>query len=246
MNPTLSLLESHRSSRSYTTEPVSDEILDAVISAGHRAPTSSNGQHVSVVVVRDARQRARIAELTGNQPWVAKAPVFLALVLDMHKLNAAVTAAGRTLSAQNHVEGLIMGCLDCGIALEAMALAARAQGLGMVPIGGIRNNPQEMIDLLGLPPLCFAPVGLALGHVKREAAQRPRLPLSTFRHDEMYDPTRIAGAVAGYDETLLAFWKEQGRAEGLSWSAAMAPRFDHNERPKLRPVMTKQGMKFED
>jgi nitroreductase len=31
--------------------------------------------------------------------------------------------------------------------------AARALGLGVVPIGGIRQDSQGMIDLLGLPPL---------------------------------------------------------------------------------------------
>ncbi len=246
MNQTLSLLESHRSNRSYTMEPVSDAELDAIIRAGHRAPTSVNGQHISVVVARDAAKRARIAELAGGQPWVAKAPVFLALVLDMHKLAAAAARAGRVLDVQNHVEGLVMGCLDCGIVLQAMALAARAQGLGIVPIGGIRDNPQEITDLLGLPPLCFSPVGLSVGHVSKETAQRPRLPLATFRHDETYDPARIAGAAPGYDETMLAFWKERGRPEGKSWSEAVASRFDHNERPKLRPAMLRQGLKFED
>ncbi len=246
MHSTLSLLEGHRSDRSFTSEAVSDAALDAVIRAGHRAPTSCNGQHVSVVVVRDAAKRARIAELAGGQPWVAKAPVFLAVILDLHKLSAAGAKACMPQSVQNHVEGLVMGCLDCGIALEAMAVAARAQKLGIVPIGGIRNSPQEMIDLLLLPPLTFAPVGLAVGHVDKPAGQRPRLPLATFRHDEVYDPSRIAGAVDPYDAVMTEFWQEQGRMDGQCWSAAVAPRFDHNERPRLRPTLTKQGMKFED
>ena len=246
MNAVLSLLADHRSDRSFTDEPVSDAALDAIIRAGRRAPTSCNGQHVSVVVVRDNEKRARIADLAGKQPWVAKAPVFLALVLDFHKLNAGVTRAGRVQSVQNHVEGLIAGCLDCGIALQAMALAARSQGLGIVPIGGIRNNPQEMIDLLALPPLTFSPVGLCVGHTAKQSGQRPRLPLETFRHDECYDPSRIAEAVEAYDAAMLAFWKEQGRLDGQSWSAAIAPRFDRNERPKLRPTLTRQGMRFED
>jgi FMN reductase [NAD(P)H] len=246
MNAVLSVLEDHRSDRAFTDEPVSDAVLDAIIRAGHRAPTSCNGQHVSVVTVRDNEKRARIAELAGKQPWVAKAPVFLTVVLDLYKLNAGVTRAGRVQSVQNHVEGLITGCLDCGIALQAMAVAARSQGLGIVPIGGIRNNPQEIIDLLALPPLTFAPVGLSVGHVAKQAGQRPRLPLSTFRHDEAYDLSRIVEAVDAYDAAMLAFWKEQGRPDGKSWSAAIAPRFDHNERPKLRPTLTRQGMKFED
>jgi FMN reductase [NAD(P)H] len=37
-----------------------------------------------------------------------------------------------------------------GIALGSVA-AARSEGLGIVPIGGIRLHPQALIDLLGLP-----------------------------------------------------------------------------------------------
>lgn len=67
MNETIRTLHAHRSIRSYNDEPVSDAMLDAIVEAAHRAPTSMNAQEVSLVVVRDAEKRRRIAELAGGQ-----------------------------------------------------------------------------------------------------------------------------------------------------------------------------------
>ena len=246
MNETISLLTTRKSDRNYTDQPVSDADLDAVIRAGHQAPTSCNGQHVSVVVVKDAKKRARIAELCGGQPWVAKAPVFLAVIGDLNKLNRGVERAGHKQEVQNCLEGAIVTGMDCGIAVMAMAMAANSLGLGCVPIGGIRNRPGEMIELLGLPPLTYASVGLTLGHVNKPGLRRPRLALSTFCHEETYSDVGLDEAIAAYDEELLAFWQKNNRNDGESWSKSVAPRFDSNVRPLLRPVLAKQGMLFED
>ena len=77
MNDTVRLLQSHHSDRSYKSDPIPDEILDNIVEAAHRAPTSINTQEVSIVVVKDAGRRKRISEIAGGQPWLAKAPVFL-------------------------------------------------------------------------------------------------------------------------------------------------------------------------
>ena len=244
MNETIRLLATRKSERSFTDEPVADDQLEAVLRAGYMAPTSCNGQHVSVIVVKDAAKRAKIAELAGNQPWVAKVPVFLVIVCDLYKLNKGVERAGSAMKVQDCIEGVIMSSLDCGIAMAQMATAAMSLGLGTVPIGGIRNNPGEIIELLGLPPLTYAPLGLCVGHVKKPGLGRPRLAFTSFRHDEAYDGSGLDEAITAYDKELFAYWQEHGRPDGQNWSDSVAPRFDNVERPKLKPVLLKQGMPF--
>jgi FMN reductase [NAD(P)H] len=160
MNETLRVMQSHHSSRSYKPDPVSDQMLDQIVEAAYRGPTSVNSQQVSLVVVRDPAKRARIAEIAGGQPWIAQAPVFIVLVVDFHKTGLGVAKAGQTQVAHESVEGLLAGTLDAGIALGNLMTAARSLGLGIVPIGGIRRDPQAMIDLLTLPPLTFPVDGL--------------------------------------------------------------------------------------
>lgn len=242
MNETLAVLHAHHSQRSYTTEPVSDVQLDEIIAVGHRSPTSINGQQVSVVVVRDADTRAKIAALTGGQAWIAAAPVFLLLVADFHKTELALQAAGREQVIQESVEALLVGGVDCGIALGNMMTAARALGLGIVPIGAVRRDPQAVIDLLGLPSHTFPVVGLCIGHPAAPVVQKPRLPLVTFRHDERYHGgVALSGHFAAYDQTLNDYWTRIGRADGLPWTKNTAQYYCQVYFPQVKPVAAAQG-----
>ena len=242
MNETLRLMQSHRSNRSYKPDIVSDQMLDQIVEAAYRGPTSVNSQQVSLVVVRDPVKRARIAEIAGEQPWIAEAPVFITLVVDFHKTRLGVTKAGQTQVAHESVEGLVAGTLDAGIALGNLMTAARSLGLGIVPIGGIRRDPQAMIDLLALPPLTFPVAGVCLGHIAEEVAQKPRLGIASFRHDECYHPEVLPSLIAAYDDALVQYWQQIGRPEGLPWSARLAEYYQTVYFPKVKAVAAKQGL----
>jgi FMN reductase [NAD(P)H] len=119
--------------------------------------------------------------------------------------------------------------------------AARSLGLGTVAIGGIRNNPQAMIDLLGLPALTFPVVGCAIGHFASEPPLKPRLPTRTFRHDETWHGEPDAATIAAYDAELLDYWKSLGRSDGLPWSKNTAIRYKRLYYPNTKPIAAKQG-----
>lgn len=246
MTDTIELLHGHHSDRAFTDEPIADAELDAVVEAGHRAPTSINGQQVSVVVVRDAVRRARLAELTGGQPWIAKAPVFIAVLADFHKTRAAAERTGQQQTIHRSLEGFTVGAIDAGITLASMMVAARALGLGVVPIGAIRRDPQAVIELLQLPALTYPMVGLVVGHVARPASRKPRLPLSTFRHDEVYRTEGLAGAIEAYDRGLVDYWQTIGRKDGQPWSANTAEAYAELYFPRMRPAAKAQGFTLEE
>jgi FMN reductase [NAD(P)H] len=246
MSETVHLLQSHRSERSYKSDPIPDEILDNIIESAHRAPTSINSQQVSIVVVRDAERRKRISEIAGGQPWIAKAPVFLALVADFYKTRVGLEKAGVVQQLQHSVEGLVASLTDVGIALGSLMIAARSYGLGIVPIGGIRRDPQAMIDLLGLPEYTFPVAGVVIGYVDKPATQKPRLPIGSFRHDERYHTGNLRPAIDAYDLTLPQYWKDMARTDGASWSQNTAESYSIVYFPKVKPVANKQGFTCED
>ena len=134
-----------------------------------------------------------------------------------------------------------MGSVDAGIALEAMMVAARGLGLGIVPIGGIRRDPQAMIDLLELPPLTFPVAGLCAGYEEGETSLKPRLPMATFRHDERYDGSGLSGAVEAYDRELVEHWRRVGRSGGKGWSENMAAYLASGEPRPVAEVLRRQG-----
>ncbi|MBX9349970.1 NADPH-dependent oxidoreductase [Chromobacterium vaccinii] len=245
MNETLQLMHSHRSVRSYQDKPVAPELLDAVLDAAWKGPTSINGQQVSLVVVQDAERRARIAEIAGGQPWIAQAPVFVAVVMDFHKTRLGVEMAGEKQVIHDSVEAFAVGSVDAGIALGNLITAAHAVGLGAVPIGGIRRDPQAMIELLYLPELTFPLAGVVIGHIQHDGEQKPRMPRASFIHRERYHAEDLAGHIAAYDDTLSRHWQDIGRADGEPWTANTARYYRQVYFPKVAPAARAQGFGFE-
>jgi FMN reductase [NAD(P)H] len=241
MNETLRIQQAHRSIRSYKTDPVSDEMLDQIIAAAHQAPSSMNAQEISLVVVRDPVRKATIAELAGGQAWIAQASVFIVIVIDFRKTAVGMKKAGLEQVIHESMEGFGVASVDAGIVLGTLITAAESLGLGIVPIGGIRRNPQEIIDRLNLPPLTFPIVGLCIGHIDKKAPQKPRLGIKTFRHDERYDSSAYAAEIDAYDDIIMEYWKQAGRSDGLSWSKNLGP-FKGVYYPHVRPVAAEQGL----
>jgi len=176
MNETVRLLQAHHSSRSYKTDPISAENLEAIIECARRAPTSTNSHEISLVVVRNAASLARIAEIAGGQPWIAQAPVFIAVIVDLYKTGLGVEKAGGEQVFQRSLEGILAAVSDAGIAMATLMTAARALGLGVVPIGGIRRDPQAMIDLLRLPPNTFPVTESCLATLPKSLHKSPAWP----------------------------------------------------------------------
>ena len=86
--PTLDTILSHRSIRRFTSEPITDEILDTLVRAGQQASTSNNLQCVSIIRVSDLALRQGIHEAAGSAPYIVHCAEFLLFCIDFSKHNA--------------------------------------------------------------------------------------------------------------------------------------------------------------
>ena len=267
-NETIRIFQSHLSERDFTGEPIADEVLADIIEAGRRTPTHRHGQQISLVVVRDAENRRRLwqaiadgiakdqqeararlgltdanaAPIVSRLPPASKAPVFILIAVDFHKTSVAVKAGGREQHVHESLEGWTVGAVDAGITLGTLSAAARSFGLGAVAIGAIRHDPQPIIDLLGLPKLTYPVVGIAIGAVQRpeQPVLKPRLPLSTYRHDERYNSAALTPEIlAAFDEELLAYWRAIGKP-GSTWTERVQP-YSTAVHPETKTVAARQG-----
>ena len=75
-------VESRRSIRKYTGEPVPRELIDRLLEAARVAPSTSNTQSWKFKVVTDPRAREKIRDVAYGQKFVAEAPVIIACCLD--------------------------------------------------------------------------------------------------------------------------------------------------------------------
>ena len=66
MYEVLKAIADRRSIRSYTDEPVSDEMLKKLIDAAEQAPSAMNRQSAKIVVVQDAETRAQLTRMNAT------------------------------------------------------------------------------------------------------------------------------------------------------------------------------------
>jgi FMN reductase [NAD(P)H] len=99
-----------------------------------------------------------------------------------------------------------------------------------------------MIDLLGLPLLTFPLVGLVIGHSAQNAPIKPRMAIGTFRHDERYDASKYAAAIDVYDVSIMDYWQQLGRSDGMTWSQNLGNSLKQVYFPQVRPVAGMQGL----
>lgn len=76
MNAILDSIKTRQSIRSYTGEPVSDDLLDAVLEAGLYAASGMNNQKAVMVAVRDKETIASLAKMNAAVMGVDKDPFY--------------------------------------------------------------------------------------------------------------------------------------------------------------------------
>jgi FMN reductase (NADPH) len=251
-NPTIALIRAHGSVRKYLPEPVPDSVLATLLMAAQQASTSSNLQAWSVIAITDPTKRQRLAELCGNQAHIAQAPLFLTWCADLARMDKVCELRGYTQEAA-YVENFLIAAIDVAVTAQNAALAAESIGLGICYIGSIRNNPAEVIKLLGLPQHVFPITGMTIGYPAQPPRIRPRLPLNAVLHHEKYNPDQDE-ALFQYDKTMAKtgiYDQRQvhvpGRPdimEDYGWMEHTARRVSKAMRVELREILKSQGFEL--
>ncbi|MFB2862592.1 oxygen-insensitive NADPH nitroreductase [Aeromonas sp. MdU4] len=228
MNQTIDLILSHRSIRQFTAEPITSPQLDAILAAAQSASSSSFLQVTTIIRVTEPEARKQLAQLAGNQPYVEQAAEFLVFCADYHR-HSQIVADAQT----GYVEQLLLGAIDGAIMGQNALLAAQSLGLGGVYIGGLRNHPEEVSELLGLPKLVIPLFGLCLGHPAQQPEQKPRLPRAMVVHQECYQAELDREQLAQYDQQIQAYYQARSsNQKQQTWSG------------QIRAILTKESRPF--
>ncbi len=244
-NDVIALLQRHRSVRSFTSEGIDDETVTLILSAAQSAATSSNMQAWSVVEVRDPEHKAAISVLANDQAFIRAAPVFLIFVADWARHRDIARRRDESTEGIEYLESTLVGFIDAALAAQNATIAAESLGLGAVYVGAVRNRPDELSDLLGLPPGAFPVVGIALGHPDPADGSgiKPRLPQDVVRHRETYR-SASDGAIEAYDDAVRTYYAGQGTSHG--WIGTVLGRIRNaaslRGREKLRSSLERRGL----
>ena len=169
---TLEAIKTRRSVRRFTTTPVDQTVLNQVLEAARWSPSWANTQCWRFIIVRDDAVKAELAGiLSSNNPCtngIKTAPIVIVACAEMKKSGfyrgEPVTAKGDW-------------CMfDIGLAMENLALAAHALGLGTTHVGYFDAKKAEAI--LGIPEGFCVVEMTPLGYPDGEAKAPPRKELT--------------------------------------------------------------------
>lgn len=245
MNETVSLLKSHRSIRKFLAKPLPEGLLEQILEAGQSAATSSFLQGATVIRVRNPDSRKKLAAYAGNQPYVESAAEFLVFCADIRRAGNCCEKYQKPFSGE-FTEHFIIATVDAALMAQNTVVAAESFGLGICYIGGLRNNPRQVSDVLQLPTGVYPVFGLCLGYPDQNPEIKPRLPLSVILKDEVYSDSNDGAAIDVYDEQIREYYRSRtGGGHGICWSEQVATLLSEKARPHMRGFLAEQGFTFE-
>jgi nitroreductase len=241
MNATVDLMKAHRSIRKFSDREIEPSTLRSIVAAAQCAATSHFVQAYTVIRVTDPSTRQAIARLAGPQAWVARAPVFLIFCADLNRLNMACEMHA-TVAQNGWAEQFITATVDTALLAQNVMLAAESLGMGGVFIGGIRNDPQTVCDLLEIPDKAYPVFGMCLGWPAHDPPPKPRLPVEAVLVTDRYPRVHDADQLEDYDRTTNHYFlNRDSNLKDETWTRQMAAFMGRVFRPHMKAFLEKKG-----
>jgi len=238
-NEHLALLLSHRSVRGYRPDALPEGTLTMLMAAAQSAATSSNLQSWSVIAVTDPAKKAAFAEIASGQKHIEQCPLFLVWLADLSPHHRMAAQENVTLDVLPLTESFLVAAIDAGLAAQNATVAAESIGLSTVYIGALRNDPEKVSELLGLPLGCMAVFGLCVGYAAEQSAGevKPRLPQETVLFHETYQITGEQDMRKAYDARMATFSKRH-EMQHDSWTQRVIRRLRTTETIRKRALLS--------
>lgn len=240
----IELLTSHASVRKYKDIPLSKEDVYELVQAGQHAASSHFVQAYSVIHVTDQEKREQLADLSKNKRQFLTAGAVLIFCADYCRLASAAALHGKEID-YSHAENLLVGSIDVALFAQNVAIAAESKGYGICYIGGIRNAPEEISKLLGLPDGVAPMFAMSIGIPDEANEVKPRLPVEAIIHENHYDADKYDDLLPAYDQTMHDYYLNRGsNQKDTAWSVQMADFLATPRRAYMKEFLAKQGFTF--
>lgn len=236
MNETIDRMLAHSSVRRFTDEPIADEHLNAIISAGRAASSWKNFQSYSIIVVQSEAKKQALYDLVP-QPAILQAQAILVFVGDHNRASKAAQLHGTDFDAKGP-ENLLISSVDASLAGQNALLAAESLGYGGVFIGLIRHKALAIAELFHLPDYTYPIFCIALGHPAQNHPVKPRLAAEAIVFQEEYTEQDVA-TIEAYDQVQTAY---AGARQTETWSQRLVAQFGQEEQPETRAILEKHKL----
>ncbi len=251
---TLKSILSRRSIRKFLDKPISKELLSLILAAAQSAPSKSNLQQYSILVIQDLNIKNEISNLIENTKWALTAPIFFLYLADIRR-NIKITNDRGYEHKNNNVDTFMNCVIDSALSMQSTICASESLGLGVCPISMIRNIIEEVKVICKLPKGVFPIAGLALGWPDQKSNVSIRLSQDIVIHFDKYDEKDLIQKINKYDERV--FKKDPipenkqrhvnlyGVAKKGTWSENISRQLSVPERSNFKKWLNENGFNLE-
>ncbi|MEH7444819.1 oxygen-insensitive NADPH nitroreductase [Bacillus sp. JJ1122] len=246
MNNVIETILQHRSVRRFEDKPLDREQIEVIVKSAQASSTSSFIQAYSIIGVSDKQKKQRLAELAGNQSYVAENGHFFVFCADLyrHKIIGDLENADLSDSLES-TEKFMVALIDTALAAQNAAVAAESMGLGICYIGGIRNDLEAVKKVLKTPEYVVPLFGLAVGYPDQETDLKPRLPLEHVYMENEYeqDQNVLEQQLKEYNKTTSDYYRERtGGKRADTWTGQMAKMLGRKSRMYMKEFVENQHL----
>ena len=172
--------------RNFSSENISNELLENLLEKASHAPTTGNMQLYSVIITEDKEKRKALNAMHFNQPASVNANKILTFCADFNRPEKWCYLRNAKPGYRNF-QSFITALIDATIFTQQFNTIAELNGIGCCYLGTTPYNAPQIAELLELPDLVIPVASLAIGYPENDnAIKSERLPISGIIHMESY------------------------------------------------------------
>lgn len=180
------LMMKRRSTRLFRDDEIPEPLIEKLIDVAVHAPSGGNIQPLTIILVQSKEGRAKLAQLSGDQPWVRRAPVSMIFCLDFYRLKAWARLCETEFEGEKAINHFLIAYADLMAAAQNVVILAESLGLGSVYIGSILNEIDELRNYFEIPLYVLPLMVLCLGYPRSAPETMPKLKREVVLHRERY------------------------------------------------------------
>ena len=190
-----------KSCRKFKKSKISKETLISLIASAQAAPSKSNLQQYSILLIKNKEMKNQLSKLLGKTAWALEAPLFFLFLADIRR-NQIITEYKGYEYKNNSVDYFMNAVIDASLAMQNFINSAEEFGLGICPISMVRNHLEEVKKMCHLPEGVFPIAGLSVGWPDENNEVSIRLPMKVVFHEDFYNDKDMLKQIDHYDKTI--------------------------------------------
>lgn len=171
--------------RKYTSDLISDDILNEMLTEASHAPSTGNMQLYSVIATRTEEGKATLAPFHFNQPSINSCNVLLTFCADFNRF-VQWCKVSNAQPGYNNFQSFITAIIDTTLFAQQFCTIAEMRGYGCCYLGTTTYNAPQIAEALKLPQMVIPITTLTLGIPNEAPIASDRLPINAILHHEKY------------------------------------------------------------